>query len=112
DLRSVVATEFNIEGNPSEEKFVRLVLDVKPDQVTLVPDALGAITSNAGWDTVAHRERLSTWADTFRSAGIRVSFFVNPDPVMVEGAFQCGADRVELYTEPYAAHYPNDRLQA
>jgi len=112
ELKEVVTTEFNIEGNPSEEKFVRLVLDVKPDQVTLVPDALGALTSNAGWDTIAHRESLSRWADQFKSAGIRVSIFVNADPTMVEGAFHAGADRVELYTEPYAAHYHQDRESA
>lgn len=112
ELREVVTTEFNIEGNPSEDKFVRLVLDARPEQVTLVPDALGAITSNAGWDTLANRERLAAWVDRFKSAGIRVSIFVNPDPVMVEGAFLTGADRVELYTEPYAAEYHQDREAA
>lgn len=112
DLRKVVTTEFNIEGNPSEEKFVRLVLEVRPEQVTLVPDALGAITSNAGWDTVAYRERLSEWAGIFKSAGIRVSVFVDPDPRMVEGARLAGADRVELYTEPYASGYAKDRQAA
>lgn len=111
-LRDVVSTEFNIEGNPSEEKFVQLVLDVKPAQVTLVPDALGAITSNAGWDTIANRYRLSKWAELFQSAGIRVSVFVDPDVKMVEGAHAAGADRIELYTEPYAAHYSLDREAA
>ncbi|GAA4435981.1 pyridoxine 5'-phosphate synthase [Ravibacter arvi] len=112
ELKEVVSTEFNIEGNPSEEKFVKLVLDVRPEQVTLVPDALGAITSNAGWDTVGNRDRLSRWIESFRSAGIRVSVFVNPDPGMVEGAKLAGADRVELYTEPYAAGYHADRGKA
>ncbi len=112
DLKEVVTTEFNIEGNPSEEKFVKLVLEVKPAQVTLVPDALGALTSDAGWDTVLHRDRLLKWADTFKSAGIRVSVFVNPDPRMVEGAKAGGADRIELYTEPYAARYHADRAGA
>ncbi len=112
DLKEVVTTEFNIEGNPSEEKFVKLVLEVKPAQVTLVPDVLGALTSDAGWDTVLHRNRLSAWIDSFKSAGIRVSVFVNPDPRMVEGAKASGADRIELYTEPYAAHYHTDRTAA
>jgi pyridoxine 5-phosphate synthase len=112
ELKKVLTTEFNIEGNPSEEKFVQLVLDVKPDQVTLVPDALGAITSNEGWDTNANRGRLSEWAAIFRSEGIRVSVFVNPDSDMVEGAKLSGADRVELYTEPYAALYPDNRERA
>lgn len=111
-LKEVVTTEFNIEGNPSEDKFVELVLAVKPEQVTLVPDVLGAITSNAGWDTVANKNRLSKWAEVFHSAGIRVSVFVNPDPEMVEGAKAAGADRVELYTEPYAVHFPQDRESA
>lgn len=112
DLKEVVATEFNIEGNPSEEKFVKLVLEVKPAQVTLVPDVLGALTSDAGWDTILHRDRLSKWIDSFKSAGIRVSVFVNPDPRMVEGAKASGADRIELYTEPYAANYHTDRVGA
>ncbi|HWV29836.1 MAG TPA: pyridoxine 5'-phosphate synthase, partial [Dyadobacter sp.] len=86
DLRELVTTEFNIEGNPSEKKFVELVLANKPDQVTLVPDALGALTSNAGWDTITHRSILTDLVGTFKSAGIRVSVFVDPDEDMVEGA--------------------------
>ena len=112
DLKRVVTTEFNIEGNPSEAKFVDLVLEVRPTQVTLVPDALGAITSNAGWDTVANRDRLRKFAETFGSAGIRVSIFVDPVEEMVRAAADTGADRIELYTEPYAHQYPNDREAA
>jgi len=106
DLKQVVTTEFNIEGNPTELKFIELVLATRPAQVTLVPDALGAITSNAGWDTITHRDRLTDLVQTFKSAGIRVSVFVDPIETMVEGAKICGADRVELYTEPYATEYP------
>lgn len=112
DLKEVVTTEFNIEGNPTEKKFVELVLQTQPAQVTLVPDALGAITSNAGWDTITHRDRLTDLVQTFQSAGIRVSVFVDPIEAMVEGAKICGADRVELYTEPYAAEYFDNREEA
>ena len=112
DLKEVVNTEFNIEGNPTEKKFIELVLLAKPAQVTLVPDALGAITSNAGWDTITHRERLTDLVGIFKEAGIRVSVFVDPDEKMVEGAKSCGADRVELYTEPYATHYPENPAKA
>ncbi len=112
DLKQVVSTEFNIEGNPTELKFIELVLATRPAQVTLVPDALGAITSNAGWDTITHRDRLTDLVQTFKSAGIRVSVFVDPIETMVEGAKICGADRVELYTEPYATEYPENREKA
>ncbi|MFN4144971.1 MAG: pyridoxine 5'-phosphate synthase [Runella sp.] len=112
DLKEVLTTEFNIEGNPSEAKFVELVLRVRPAQVTLVPDALGAITSNAGWDTIAHHDRLADWVAAFKEAGIRVSIFVDPLQQMVEGAKACGADRVELYTEPYATQYFTNREKA
>ncbi|MFN8346584.1 MAG: pyridoxine 5'-phosphate synthase [Spirosomataceae bacterium] len=112
DLKEVVTTEFNIEGNPTEGKFIELVLKTKPAQVTLVPDALGAITSNAGWDTVTHRARLTDLVQIFKTEGIRVSVFVDPEEKMVEGAKECGADRVELYTEPYAAHYAANREKA
>jgi len=112
DLKEVVTTEFNIEGNPTEKKFVELVLKTQPAQVTLVPDALGAITSNAGWDTISHRNRLTDLVQTFQSVGIRVSVFVDPIEAMVEGAKICGADRVELYTEPYATHYFDNRDEA
>ncbi len=112
DLREIVTTEFNIEGNPSERKFVDLVLATKPDQVTLVPDALNAITSNAGWDTVKNKSELMELVQEFKAANIRVSVFVDPDEAMVEGAKLCGADRVELYTEPYAAGYFDNRQKA
>ena len=103
--------EFNIEGNPIPS-FIDLVLEVVPDQVTLVPDAADAITSNAGWDTVRNRDFLTGICRTFRSKGIRTSIFVDPDPVMVEGASLCGCDRVELYTESYASRYAEDREKA
>lgn len=112
DLKQVVTTEFNIEGNPSERKFIDLVLANKPDQVTLVPDTLNAITSNAGWDTVRHRAELTELIRAFKKAGIRVSVFVDADEAMVEGAVICGTDRVELYTEPYAAQYFENRQKA
>ena len=112
DLKEVVTTEFNIEGNPTESKFIELVLKAKPAQDTLVPDALGAITSNSGWDTITNRTRLTDLVSIFKSEGIRVSVFVDPIEKMVEGAKNCGADRVELYTEPYAEHYFRDREKA
>ena len=111
DLRPLVTTEFNIEGNPIDS-FTKLVLEVVPTQVTLVPDGHDQLTSNHGWDTIAHRDFLSDVCQAFRSAGIRTSIFVNADPRMVEGAKRCGADRVELYTEPYAAGYAADRQAA
>jgi pyridoxine 5-phosphate synthase len=112
DLKKVVQTEFNIEGNPVEAKFVKLVLENQPDQVTLVPDTLQAITSNAGWDTVANKDQLTDLVSVFKEKGIRVSVFVNADERMVEGAKICGADRVELYTEPYALGYSVNREKA
>lgn len=112
DLKAVVQTEFNIEGNPVEEKFVKLVIANKPDQVTLVPDSLQAITSNAGWDTLTHKQQLIDLVATFKESGIRVSIFVDADPRMVEGAKICGADRVELYTEPYAHLYATNKEAA
>ena len=99
--------EFNMEGNPIPS-FRDLALEVVPDQVTLVPDAHDAITSNSGWDTVANRDFLSGMCSLFHEKGIRVSIFIDPDPLMAEGAKACGADRVELYTEAYAAAYPSD----
>lgn len=111
DLKEVVTTEFNIEGNP-DERFIDLVKRVKPDQVTLVPDAPDAITSNAGWDTLRHADHLRRLVDTFKAEGIRVSIFVDPDLRMVEGAKAVGTDRIELYTEPYATHYANSRDEA
>lgn len=105
ELKEVVTTEFNIEGNPTEGKFVELVLANRPTQVTLVPDALNAITSNAGWDTITHKERLKDLVATFKEAGIRVSIFVDPIEKMIEGAVETGTDRIELYTERYAHDY-------
>lgn len=104
DLRPVVTTEFNIEGNPIQ-KFMDLVLQVKPEQVTLVPDAEDAITSNAGWDTIKHRDYLREIISEFKSKGIRTSIFVDPDLKMVKAAANTGTDRIELYTEEYARQY-------
>jgi len=105
NLKKVLHTEFNIEGNPKEQKFIALVLDVKPQQVTLVPDAQGQITSNHGWDTIKNATYLKETVSLFKNAGIRVSVFVDPDMEMIKGAVQCGTDRVELYTEAYANGY-------
>lgn len=110
-LRPQVKTEFNIEGYPSKE-FIDLVLRVRPHQVTLVPDAPNQITSNAGWDTKTHFSFLTDLMDTFGTAGIRTSIFVGTDVEMIEYAAKTGADRVELYTEPYAALYPENPEQA
>lgn len=104
-LKPLVTTEFNIEGNPIPS-FIDLVLETVPTQVTLVPDAHNAITSNAGWNTLEHKDFLTDVCSRFRNAGIRTSIFVDPDPKMVEGAAECGCDRVELYTESYASAYP------
>jgi len=111
-LKKIVTTEFNIEGNPLEASFVDLVLSVKPEQVTLVPDALGQLTSNHGWDTIQHQALLIKIIRPFREAGIRVSIFVDPVLEMVEAAASTGADRVELYTEPYAANFEKNPLDA
>lgn len=104
-IRPAVGVEFNIEGNPIPS-FCSLVEEVRPDQVTLVPDAPDAITSNAGWNTLKNKEFLSDMCARFKAIGIRVSLFVDPDPAMVQGAAACGADRVELYTAAYAENYP------
>ena len=101
DLKEVVSTEYNIEGNPIP-KFIDLVLKIKPTQVTLVPDAEDAITSNAGWDTIKHKDFLIDVIQTFKNEGIRTSIFVDPEVKMVEGAAETGTDRIELYTESYA----------
>lgn len=111
DLKPVLRTEFNIEGYPSE-RFTRLVLSVKPTQVTLVPDAPDQITSNAGWDTKTHQQLLCDIVKRFKDAGIRTSLFVAADKEMVDYAAKTGADRVELYTEPYASMYATDREAA
>ena len=110
-LRPALKTEFNIEGNPTGS-FTALVCEVIPDQVTLVPDAPDAITSNAGWDTVRNHAFLKRMCTSFKERGIRTSIFIDPDPRMAEGAFRCGADRVELYTAAYAANYALDREAA
>ncbi|MFC7525208.1 pyridoxine 5'-phosphate synthase [Parapedobacter sp. GCM10030251] len=112
DLKSVLTTELNIEGNSREEKFVRLVLDTQPAQVTLVPDEPGQITSNHGWDTIKHRDYLQDICALFKGEGIRVSIFVDPNPEMVAAAAETGTDRVELYTEGYAREFPQDPAQA
>lgn len=101
-IRKIITTEFNIEGNPTEQKFVDLVLETHPHQVTLVPDALGQLTSDHGWDTIRHKDYLINLIGIFQKAGIRVSIFVDPVLEMVEGAAQTGTDRIELYTEAYA----------
>lgn len=110
-LRPLIKTEFNIEGYPTEE-FLDLVMKVKPAQVTLVPDAPGALTSSAGWDVAANAEFLTSVVDRLREAGIRSSIFVDTDPENIRLAAQAGADRVELYTKPYADLYPTDPEKA
>jgi pyridoxine 5-phosphate synthase len=105
EIKKIITTEFNIEGNCSEQKFVDLVLEVKPDQVTLVPDALGQLTSDHGWDTIKNKDYLRNIILVFKNAGIRVSIFVDASLEMVEGAAQTAADRIELYTEGYAKLY-------
>lgn len=112
NLKAVIATEFNIEGNCKEQKFVDLVLANKPAQVTLVPDVLGQITSNHGWDTIKEQAYLKEMVSLFKNAGIRVSIFVDPVIEMVEGALATGTDRIELYTEAYASEYHQDREKA
>ena len=107
-IRPTIKTEFNIEGNPTVQSFVDLVLEVVPDQVTLVPDGQNAITSNAGWDTIKNEALLTDLCKTFKSKGIRTSIFIDPIPEMAFGAAKCGADRVELYTAAYAENYPKD----
>lgn len=109
ELKKVVKTEFNIEGNPKEKKFVDLVLEVKPTQVTLVPDSTGQLTSNHGWDTIANKAYLQEIISVFKKAGIRTSIFVDPVIKMVEGAKETGTDRIELYTEEYARLYHTNR---
>jgi pyridoxine 5-phosphate synthase len=104
EIKPIITTEFNIEGYPSEE-FIRLVISVKPDQVTLVPDSPDAITSNAGWDTLNNKSFLTDVISKFREAGIRTSIFIDTDPKNIDNAAITGTDRVELYTEPYAHHY-------
>lgn len=110
-LKKVVTTEFNIEGYP-DDRYRKLIQEVRPAQATLVPDKPDAITSNAGWNTVEHFEFLKTIVNELKSYGARVSIFVDPSIEMVKGAAQLGADRIELYTEPYAANYRQNREKA
>ena len=105
EIKKIITTEFNIEGNCTEQKFVDLVLETKPDQVTLVPDTLGQLTSDHGWDTIKNKDYLENIISVFKNAGIRVSIFVDPDGKMVEGAAATGTDRIELYTEGYAKQF-------
>jgi pyridoxine 5-phosphate synthase len=111
EIRPIITTEFNIEGYPSEG-FINLVLSVKPDQVTLVPDPHDAITSNAGWDTLKNRIFLTDVVSAFRKEGIRTSLFVDTNPVNIEYAALTGTDRVELYTEPYASGFSQNAIEA
>lgn len=111
ELKKKIKTEFNIEGNP-DSRFIQLIEEVKPDQVTLVPDAPSAITSNAGWNTIKHQDYLKELIPHLKKYAGRVSVFVDPDIRMVEGAAHAFADRIELYTEPYASHYSADKNKA
>ena len=111
DIRPVITTEFNIEGYPSKD-FIDLVLDVKPNQVTLVPDPPGVLTSNAGWDTITNKPFLKEVVSEFRNNGIRTSIFIETDDEMIRNAAKTGTDRVELYTESYAKNYPVDKEKA
>ncbi len=112
EIGKIITTEFNIEGNPLEDKFVQLVLETLPEQVTLVPDDPGQITSNHGWDTIKEKDYLRDIIDVFKKAGIRVSIFVDPAERIVAAAAETGTDRVELYTEDYAKNYRADRTAA
>jgi len=112
EIKKIITTEFNIEGNCTEQKFVDLVLETKPHQVTLVPDALDQITSNHGWNTIEHKDYLQKMIGIFKAAGIRVSIFVDPVIEMVEGAAATGTDRIELYTEGYAKEFLIDKQKA
>lgn len=111
DLRPVVTTEFNIEGYPSD-KFLKLVTEIKPEQVTLVPDPPNALTSSAGWNTIKHKDLLKDVIEQLKNEGIRTSLFIETDPKMIEEAANTGTDRVELYTEPFAANFPKSPEKA
>ena len=111
-IKKIITTEFNIEGNPREEKFVQLVLETLPHQVTLVPDALGQLTSDHGWNTLEHKNYLTNIIAVFKNAGIRVSIFIDPIVEMVEGAALTGTDRIELYTEAYAKQFVENKEKA
>jgi len=111
DIKPYITTEFNIEGYPSEE-FIRMVIEVKAHQVTLVPDAHNQLTSDHGWDTIKHKDFLKEVIARFKEAGIRTSIFVDPDMAVIEGAKETGTNRIELYTEPFATLYPVDPIKA
>ncbi len=111
-IKKIITTEFNIEGNCTEQKFVDLVLETQPDQVTLVPDTLGQLTSDHGWDTIKNKDYLRNMISVFKKAGIRVSIFVDPDVKMVTGAAETGTDRIELYTEGYAREFGAGRRES
>ncbi len=111
NLKAIVTTEYNIEGYP-DERYMKLVADTRPEQATLVPDPPGVLTSNAGWDTRKHRNMLSEVVSELKSFGCRVSIFVDPDEALVEGAAECGASRIELYTEPYAEAFTANKEAA
>lgn len=112
EIMPIINTEFNIEGNPKEDKFVQLVLETKPHQVTLVPDTAGQLTSDHGWDTIAEAKYLRNIIEVFKKAGIRVSIFVDPVENIVSAAADTGTDRIELYTEAYAANFHHNKQQA
>jgi pyridoxine 5-phosphate synthase len=112
EIKKAIKTELNIEGNPREQKFVDLVLEVKPHQVTLVPDVLGQLTSDHGWDTIEHKNYLIDLINVFKQAGIRTSIFVDPIEKMIEGAAETGTDRIELYTEGYAKNFNQNKEAA
>lgn len=111
EIKKIIKTEFNIEGNCREQKFIDLVLETKPDQVTLVPDELGQLTSDHGWDTIKNKKYLTDIISVFKKAGIRVSIFVDPVIEMVSGAAETGTDRIELYTEGYARQFATGKKQ-
>lgn len=112
DLKEHVYTEFNIEGNPKHKPFIDLILETRPTQVTLVPDSEDALTSNTGWDTIAHLDYLKETIQLFKKADIRTSIFLNPEPSLIPSAKETGTDRIELYTESYATHYQNNKAVA
>ncbi len=112
EIKKIITTEFNIEGNCTEKKFIDLVLQTSPEQVTLVPDALNQLTSNYGWNTIEHKDYLTGVIRIFKDAGIRVSIFIDPSVEMVAGAAQTGADRIELYTEAYATGFTASKEKA
>lgn len=111
DLQPVVTTEFNIEGYP-DQRFLDFIKEVKPTQATLVPDPPGVLTSNAGWDTIKYKSLLGEVIAEIKKNGVRTSVFIGTEKALIEGAAKCGADRVELYTEPYAANYAKNRSEA